>query len=161
MSSRAYDDILREIESLGRRELEARVRRAARRALAAVPDGWDEHDGPGGKIVGRFSKLFEKGSATRRWSDDELLSYSQEVGWGVRVAQLFEQYLMNNGDTDPASCVAGCRKKYDACINDYGCDESGWICVCCIPCSLEYMGCVLGCSDPRKGLFGLGGAVIA
>jgi hypothetical protein len=150
----AYKDILRDLENLGRRDLLLRIRRASRNAIAGIPEGLDEGRGPGAQIVRRLITLFGRGAGIDELTDDHLLSLAQEVAWGVRVAKAAESYLMKDGGGDSESCADRCRKKYDTCINGYGCDESQWICICCTPCALEYMGCVLGCSDPRVGFGG-------
>lgn len=51
-----------------------------------------------------------------------------------------------NGDGGN-TCVTNCKNDYNRCMRENDCSHS-ILCLCCIPCSLQYMGCVAGCSIP-------------
>lgn len=44
------------------------------------------------------------------------------------------------------SCTQQCADVYNNCMAANDCTRGGWVCVCCIPCSLVFVTCMASCS---------------
>jgi len=43
------------------------------------------------------------------------------------------------------TCVTNCRMEYNQCKSENQCESHWGVCICCVPCSLQYLGCVRKC----------------
>lgn len=60
--------------------------------------------------------------------------------------------FQDNGGGGGTTSIS-CKDKYDNCMEAHNCTHST-LCICCIPCSIEYMGCIkdiLTSPGPRSG----------
>ena len=95
-------------------------------------------------------KLLEEGKSASKWNADQLGSFAD------RVASLKDKavHLDNSGGGGGKTCVTSCKDEYNKCLEENDCEYS-FICICCVPCSLQYMGCIAGCI----GVGGGGGVI--
>lgn len=152
-----------EVDRIGKREYFTKVRSAARGTLAQLPDirETERLDPLFRRYVERLTVLMDEGMKLSEADEGNLARFAQEVAWAKLVADIAVAAIARRNDggggTGP-TCVTKCANEYDQCVSENGCDTSGWICVCCTPCSLQYMGCVARCALPVGGF---GGVVIA
>jgi hypothetical protein len=149
-----------EFQSTDRNAYLSNIEKTAKSVLASLPEKRD-----GAKVTGalqnfveRLRLLLELGAQASNWSDAQLTKYLRELAWLRTSSEMVGIALLDNsgGGGGNDTCITKCRKEYDKCINDEGCDTSGWVCICCSACSLQYAGCIARCVDPRKGTFGGG-----
>jgi hypothetical protein len=75
------------------------------------------------------------------------VQFAREVD-GLRLASDAIAAFMIRNDEDGGggeSCAGKCMTEYNKCINEYNCDPSSIVCICCVPCSLAYAGCLAKC----------------
>jgi hypothetical protein len=148
-----------EFDKLGREVYLQRVRSAARKAVAKLPDP-DEGkklSGEAALLVEQMEKLITDGLSAPEWSDARLSRYVTEVGWGRLVAATATIAMQGHGGGGGgSSCVTECAQEYDRCMAENSCTSS-FFCLCCMPCSLQYMGCVARCVRGSGGI----GVIIA
>ncbi|MGJ7459026.1 hypothetical protein ACR80S_03345 [Halomonas sp. MA07-2] len=162
--SAVADQLQAEIQKLGKREFVRHVRVAAKRAFASLPDESEVEklDAVSRQYIEGVSSLIETGL---KWSDSDdaaIARFAQDLAWAklstdIAVSAMARKAGDGGGGTGP-TCVTQCAQEYDKCVSENGCDTSGWICLCCSPCSLQYMGCVARCVTVGGGI---GGIVIA
>lgn len=74
------------------------------------------------------------------------------------IASSGNGFFVKVGDGNNKGCAKTCLDNYNACMADLDCnydrDSFLGICLCCAPCSAEYVGCMLACT------LGNGGGVI-
>jgi hypothetical protein len=115
------------------------------------------------KFVERVLVVITDALQTTRWSDAQLVEFAQALSWGTLSASLAAVAvgLKSEGGGNGGNgktCVTQCRDEYDNCMKENQCKKGGWICLCCAPCSLQYVGCVAKCVVKVGGF---GGIVIA
>ena len=153
-----FQKIQAQVEKVGQRELLRQIQQSARAAVGNLPD--DVEIGKlnviGRMVMTQFCNLIESGCNAAAWNTSQLASYVSEVAWAKRMADVNVVYMRNNGTGQEKTCAGNCLSESDKCIKEHVCDDSGWICICCIPCSLQYMGCVAKCTvSSSGGVFGL------
>ena len=152
-----------EARKIGKDEYLKKIRTAARSAgkELAYSDSSEKMDPLAKQYVERVSSLLEFGSKLTEWDDEALARYLNEVAWAKFATDVVMSVMARDnsgGGGSGPTCVTRCATEYDQCVSENSCDTSGWICVCCMPCSLQYMGCVAKCSTVGGGF---GGLVIA
>ncbi|WP_263358393.1 hypothetical protein [Acidicapsa ligni] len=152
-------------ESDGRRAFLSSVRNSARKAIASLPDSSqvEKLDKFSRRYIEGVSALIERGLKASDWEDEEIAHFAQEISWATLAAQLgnISVYLDNgNGDSGGGTCVSRCADEYQQCYDENSCEDHWYGCLCCVPCSLQYMGCIARCVGFSGG-FGGGGVVIA
>lgn len=153
-----------EVRKLGGREFLRKVRSAAKNAISQLPDDYEieKLDAVSRRYVERISAVIETGLKLTDWNDAELARFAQEVSWAKLgsdiAATVMARMSSDGGGGSGPTCVTKCAQEYDQCVQENNCDTSGWVCICCVPCSLQYMGCIAKCT---VGVGGLGGIVIA
>jgi hypothetical protein len=143
-----------EFDKLGREAYLQRVRSAARKALGKLPDGDEAKplSGEAALVVEQMERLITDGLNAPEWSDARLAHYVTEVGWGRLVAATVAIAMQGKGGGGGGdSCVTECAHEYDRCMAENSCTSS-FFCLCCMPCSLQYMGCVARCCRVGGGL---------
>lgn len=153
-----------EAKKIGKDEYLKKIRTSARSAgkELAYTDSSEKMDPLARQYVERISGLLETGAKLTEWDEEALARYLNEVAWAKFATDLVSSVMARDnsgtGGGSGPTCVTKCANEYDQCISENSCDTSGWICVCCVPCSLQYMGCVAKCSMVGGGF---GGVVIA
>ncbi|MDI5983826.1 hypothetical protein QLQ85_03405 [Halomonas sp. M4R5S39] len=133
-----------EYRKSGRKSILSQIEREAREALASLPGEkeLEKTSKIGRQLIGRLSDLYVSASLASKWEDEELEAFINEMAWVKHVCDVQVSY-MDNSDRPGASGSKNCVKVYDECIDNHGCDDSGWFCVCCAPCSIKYSKCIL------------------
>lgn len=167
ISPALLDDIGQSLEvqaqKIGKAEFLKQVRSAARTAGKQLADfdSMEKLDPLAKQYLSKVTDLIEYGTKLSEWDDEALARYIGEVAWAKFASDVVMSFMARDnsgGGGSGPTCVTKCANEYDQCISENGCDTSGWICVCCMPCSLQYMGCVARCAMVRGGF---GGIVIA
>ncbi len=155
-------EIQAEIEKLGRQEFLKKIRASARNAISNLPDAseCEKLDPISRQYLERVTNIIESGLKSSDWDDSELAKYAQEVSWGRLTSNIAAGYMAldNSGGGGGPTCVTRCEQEYHDCTSENNCETGGWVCVCCVPCSLQYAGCVAKCVTVGGGF---GGVVIA
>lgn len=157
MTDNVEQQIQQEIQRLGERELLRRIQQAARKGLVDFLD--DSEIGrlspPGRLIVERMRYVVEEGSRATSWDTSQLARMANDLAWAHHITRLMVVYLDNNsGSGEGKTCVTKCSDEYNKCMEENSCEYS-WFCLCCMPCSLQYMGCVAKCTVGfGGGIFG-------
>lgn len=153
-----------QIQKLGRKEFLRKVKSASKNAYKHLLDADETKklDDVSTQYIERVTNIIEIGSRSSDWNDSQIIRYAQEVSWGKLSSDIAVSFLARDnpggGGGGGQTCVSRCAGEYDQCVSENGCDTSGWVCVCCVPCSLQYMGCVAKCVTVGGGF---GGIVIA
>jgi len=149
---RPDEQLQHEIERHGRRELLGLIQRSARMALAKMVDEPKHLNTVGRRYLDQVSELLQRAASAKSWSNDELIAFAHEVAWAKLLTDADVIYRRASGSgTSDVTCVTACAQEYAQCLNENGCDANAWVCLCCVPCSLQYMGCVASCSLPGAG----------
>ena len=153
-----------EAQKIGKDEFLKKIRTAARNAGKELTysESSEKMDPLAMQYIERISGLMEQGAKLTEWDDEALARYLNDVAWAKFATDVVSSVMAKDnpgsGGGSGPTCVTKCANEYDQCISENSCDTSGWICVCCMPCSLQYMGCVAKCTVVRGGF---GGIVIA
>ena len=152
-----------EVQKLGRREYLRKVKSAAKNAISQLPDDREieKLDAVSRQYVERISSLIEAGLKLSDSDDAAIARFAHEVSWaklGTDIAATVMARMSGGGGGSGPTCVTSCADEYNQCVQENNCDTGGWICICCVPCSLQYMGCVAKCVTVGGGF---GGVVIA
>lgn len=127
----------------GKKSILLRIEREARDALASLPS--DEElkkiSKIGQQLISKLSELYASASLASRWEDEKLRSFVDEMAWVKHICDVQISFMDNSNDSDGDSST-NCVQVYDECIENHGCDTSGWFCVCCAPCSIKYSRCI-------------------
>jgi hypothetical protein len=111
-------------------------------------------------LYNRMTGFLQSVLSTSEWTDERLISAAKEAGWMQTSVQLAASAHTSRtrgfikpanskggggggGPTSPADCSNG----YSTCLKENDCD-GGFVCICCLPCSLQYWGCM------KKVVFG-------
>ncbi len=147
-----------EIEKIGRQGYLRKVRSAARKALAQMPDDevTEKLDAVSKRYITQVSALVESGLKAMDWGETELARFANDLAWAKLVLSVSGTIidLDNGGGGGGPTCVTQCASQYEQCVKENDCDTGGWLCLCCIPCSLQYMGCGWKCITAGGG-FGI------
>lgn len=110
-----------------------------------LPDGLSN---AGRRYLEQVHELLQDATQATSWNAPQLASFATEVAWVRLVSDLGVAYMKRGGGAglDEPTCVTKCANEYTKCIGENGCDDSGWVCLCCTPCSLQYSGCVASCT---------------
>lgn len=110
-------------------------------------------------LFNRMTGFLQSVLSTSEWTDERLISAAKEAGWMKTSVQLaaaphtsrtrgFIVPAIPNGGGDggvpgaPPPTPAICLSQYSGCVKENDCDDDSWICICCLPCSLQYWGCM-------------------
>lgn len=146
---------------MGKEGLLKELRVAARQAYASLPDESELRilNATGQRVLGEFRRLIETALQTSDWSVDKLADFAGEVACARLVADVIVLHMQNN-DNSPGTgktCAGQCLDEYNKCMKEHNCKDDSWICICCSPCSLQYMGCISACvlsfSSAGGGIF--------
>lgn len=154
--------IQEEVQKLGRREYLRKIKSAAKNALSQLPDNHEieKLDAVSREYVEKISSLIEAGLKLSDSDDATIARFAHEVSWaklGTDIAATVMARISNGGGGGGPTCVTRCANEYDKCMQENNCTSS-FFCICCVPCSLQYMGCVAKCVTVGGGF---GGVVIA
>lgn len=148
-----------EIDKLGQASLLRKIRTAAKKAYASLPDQEDiaKLKPLSRRFIDRLGETIEAGMKAGDWNQDAIAHYASEVAWGGLLCDVAVSHLArdNSGGGAGPTCVTKCADEYHQCISENGCDTSDWACLCCVPCSLQYMGCVAMCTVRAGGFSGI------
>jgi hypothetical protein len=142
-----------ELKKIGKREFLEDVKSAAREALSDLPDDREiqKLDPVSRQYVERVSILIAASLRLTETDDAAIAQFAQDVSW----AKLVTDIAKDNAPDKPSATV--CKDEYQQCVEDHDCDTSGWVCVCCIPCSLRYIKCMMVRVVSEGGIGGLAG----
>jgi hypothetical protein len=151
-----------ELRKKGRQQYCSEVRVAGKKALSQIPDERDltKLDPISRTYIQRTSLFVQNAVRLPDTDDAALLQLIHDAAWVKLTADLAGAVIarMNDGGgTGGATCATRCRSEYDQCMSENDCSYS-FFCLCCVPCSLQYGGCMARCV---VGAGGFGGLVIA
>ena len=147
----------KELEEAGLRTILSEIQSSARKAFAGLAEVDTESlNAFGQDYVDRVSHLLRQATDASSWDESRVGAFMGEIRWAKLVTDMQVAFMMrdNDGGGGGGTCVTQCATEYDQCVTENGCDTSGWVCLCCAPCSLQYMGCVAKCTT--GGLFSRG-----
>ena len=98
------------------------------------------------RIIEHISELLKTTKEAKSWDNAQLTSFARELGWISTIAYIQNNLGLGNSDGGGKTCAGRCQDKYNNCMKERGCTKDGWICLCCTPCSLLYMGCITRCA---------------
>jgi hypothetical protein len=138
------------------RRVSSSAKRAPREALSEADV--QSMAGPSAMLLQQVDSPLDAGRGASSFTDAQLASYVREVAWGKLAADMaaIAMRQKGGGGTGP-TCATRCETEYDQCMDEHSCTSS-FLCICCIPCSLQYIGCMRKCIIGIKG--GAGGPVI-
>lgn len=87
------------------------------------------------KIKQKLQEIVSQGSVP---SDANQKKYATEIN---TFAGKIKNGIIYKDDATQSQ-VPVCESRYNDCKKELGCDDSGLICLCCVPCSLELIGCL-------------------
>ena len=142
--------ISKDLKKIGHIEILEKIQKTSRNALCDFPTDKDISKLPPRekRVVNRIRDVLQAGCECSEWGEPQLVEFLNDVSWGVAVADAVTAFMMldnNDGGGGNMSCSTKCRKVYDKCVNDEGCDTDCWICLCESTCSLEYTACMARC----------------
>ncbi len=151
-----------EFQKNGREHFCSDVRIAAKKALSGFPDEREltKIDQISRSFVQRTSLVIHEALKLSDADDSAMLKLINDSAWVKLTADLVGSVvarLNNGGGSGGSTCVTKCANEYNQCLTENSCSHS-FVCICCIPCSLQYSGCVARCV---VGVGGFGGVVIA
>lgn len=97
-------------------------------------------------IISEVRNLIDKTSKISKMSRVQFDGLSNEIAWATELTTVIARQI-GTGQPDD-DCATKCLGEYDRCKNSHcGANhQPKWYgCACCIPCSLQYMGCEGGC----------------
>lgn len=148
-----------EVVKVGRDEYLKKIRSAARSAgkVMADFDSMDKMEPLAKQYLSKVNELVEFGAKLTEWDDEAMARYASEVAWAKFATDVVVSMARDNSGTGGSggTCVTRCADEYDQCVRENKCNTGGWICVCCMPCSLQYMGCVARCTMRGSGFGGI------
>ena len=123
------------------KEFIERLTTAARKSQSMMPtaDELKTLDKPTKALFERISALLEDVLSTTEWTDANLRALAKETGWVHTSIGLALRPADRPGGGSPTS--TDCENVYSSCMKTHGCTYS-LLCLCCIPCSIEYAGCM-------------------
>ena len=150
-----------EFQKKGRLQYCSEVRTAAKKALSHFPDECELTKlDPVSRLYVQRSSIFVENALRLSDSDDAaLIQLVNDAAWVKLTADLAGTVIarMNDGGGGNVTCVTKCKNEYNKCMAENECSYS-FFCLCCIPCSLQYGGCMARCV---VGVGGFSGGVIA
>jgi hypothetical protein len=152
-----------EFENAGKQSILRGIAAAGRKLLARLPDdpGFEKLVPEARLFLERVNILATEALNASEWSEARLAIFIREVGWARLTARFGSILLRNNGGGGSGSgptCPTQCETEYDKCMAEHRCTDS-FICLCCTPCSLLYLGCMAGCIRRGGSIFGGGGVI--
>ncbi len=147
-------------EKLGRRQLMQQIGGAAKKAMSQLPGDCEVEklDAVSRRYLERVTHLIQSGLSASKWDDAEIVRFTGEMAWAQLSTDIISTVIQrdnaDSGGDSGDTCVTRCRKEYEKCVGptENDCDTGGWGCLCCVPCSLQYMGCVAGCVASIVGI---------
>ena len=112
----------------------------------------------------QIRKVLESASTIdNNTSKEEYQSLLNDIIWNTHVLNDRTLHIMQmrpgGGGGGGTSCIRPCYDKYFNCMANSGCEVPWYgVCFCCVPCSLELMGCIKDCVLGSGG--GGGGAIM-
>jgi len=152
-----------EFQKKGRPQYCCEVRTAAKKAFSHFPDDRELTKlDPVSRLYIQRSSIFVQNALRLADADDAaLIQLINDAAWVKLASDLAGAVMarMNDGGggTGGPTCVTKCKNEYDKCMAENDCSYS-FFCLCCIPCSLQYSGCIARCVIAGNGF---GGVVIA
>ena len=144
------DDLRAQIESLGETEIEQikkRLQGTARRALAESREEVDYTQvGPGTRaFLSAVDDLRATARSARKWSDVELVAFAGKLSGVMVASEMMDAYVARTASAS-FGCFDKCSEDLSRCFVRDGCDKSGWICLCCSSCYVDYLNCKVDCA---------------
>lgn len=150
-----------ELQKKGREQYCSEVRTAARKALSYFPDEQELTKlDPVSRLFIQRTSIFVQNALRLSNSDDAaLIQLVNDAAWVKLASDLAGAVMarMRDGGTGGRTCAGSCLTEYDRCMAEHDCSYSIF-CLCCVPCSLQYGGCMARCV---VGVGGFNGVVIA
>jgi hypothetical protein len=157
----ATDQLRTEVEKHGKQLLQ-QIRVSARRAMSGFPDEkeFEKLDPISREYHHRVSGLLTAALNSSSWNDEDMARFAVECSAVKHSTDLIAVALHNNGDTlarqnigggPQKTCPTNCSDGYDKCLKENFCEYS-ILCIRCVPCSLDYGGCMAKCLGFRGGL---------
>lgn len=148
-----------ELEKKGRQQYCSEVRTAAKKTLGNLPDQRElaKLDPVSRSYIHRCSIFVQNALQLPDADDAALIRLVNDAAWVKLTADLAGAVLarMNDsGGTGGPTCATRCRNEYDQCMSENECSYS-LFCLCCVPCSLQYSGCIARCVVGAGGFGGL------
>ncbi len=133
-----------ECHKIGEKKVLNEIEEEAREALGNLPreNELEKISKTGRQLISRLSELYLSASKASQWSIAELELFTNEMAWVKHVCDIQVSYMINNGGNG-FSGSKNCVAVYDECMKNHGCSDDGWICLCCVPCSIKYSKCIL------------------
>jgi len=132
------------------KEFIERLTASARKTKSLMPtaDELKTVDKPTKALFERLSVFLEEILSTTEWTDANLLSLARDAAWAHTSVGL--SLRPANRPVSGWGSSSACEDVYDQCMQDHGCTYS-IVCLCCLPCVVEYTGCM------KKIIFNVGG----
>jgi hypothetical protein len=141
-------EIRTEIERLGGDDFRRRVESASSQALSgsgAVQPS-PELNAVRREYMEQVQRLLEEGQRFSRLSDTDVSRLVCEIQWAVLTSHAIIHLPVNGGGGGTGlGCAAQCEKDYNDCMRTLSCTRTSWLCLCCMPCSIQYLGCMVKC----------------
>jgi len=138
-----------EFQKKGRQQYCSEVRTAAKKALSHFPDEREltKLDPVSRSYIQRSSIFVHNALRLSDADDVALIQLINDAAWvklASDVAGAVMARMNDGGGTGGPTCATRCRNEYDQCMTEHDCSYS-FFCLCCIPCSLQYSGCIARC----------------
>ena len=166
MATARRTDLENRAQGMFNQALLARIERAGQRLKQTLqPDDQPKRQG-GPNLQGRdrarrslqmrTASLARHATTARSWDPQDLALFAAELSGLVEATELIGETAArfssaeivvdrdDAADRGDAPTAEECRQGYDNCINSECApeDADSFVCVCCIPCSLQYIGCI-------------------
>jgi hypothetical protein len=149
------DDVTTHLNEVGADKFKASIRDAARRGIATQGRATDRH---GTRrlthmqkdFVAQTDHLLLQAADAHNWNPRQIAEFAHHMSWAMLAAEALTSTIARDNSPGGTTPATACREQYDQCMLQNNCTRS-LICICCIPCSLEYIGCM------RHVFGGLGG----
>ena len=125
-----------------------KITSAARNAQSSMPMPGDfaAADAATKKLFDKLSTLFQDILSTSEWTDERLTSLAREADWAHTSVQLSVSGAGAKGgdlsrEKSGQTPATDCSDEYDKCMQENSCTYS-FPCLCCLPCTVQYVGCM-------------------
>jgi hypothetical protein len=139
----AASELLAELKKAGRSNYLNRVSTVAQKGLQhpSTNTALQKLKPETRQLVTQMDALIAEGTTSSEWSDEKITQFAREVAWAKAAAtHAATMVFLQNEGGGPTPATA-CANEYDQCMKENHCEPS-FFCLCCVPCSLQYMGCL-------------------
>jgi hypothetical protein len=139
-------DVAKHLNDVGPDIFRKSIRDVARRGIALQGKSVSR---PHGRIpskqrefIKQVDHLLLQAADAETWNERQITEFALQLSWAKLGADLFSSTIArDNGPGLTAS--TRCEEEYDQCMVEHNCTTSTF-CICCTPCSLQYIACMAG-----------------